>query len=144
MAAETPTSPTKFQWNWVAITFLMYFVFYLLPILFAGGVFGDFVIGKTASMFIGAWSFGGALILPAIAGYLSRGVTIWEPAVAGVGLVILWFIAYRIFIARYSGGSIFLDIPYLITILVVIFLLSILGAWFGERAQKLWRPNTPE
>ena len=134
----------KLQWSWVGITFAMYVVFYLLPILVAGEVFGNFKIGMKEAVFIGAWSFGGAIILSAISGFLSKGITILEPAIAGVGLVVLWFIAYRIFIARYSEASILLDVPYLISIMVAIFLLSLLGAWYGERAQKMWRSNPPQ
>ncbi len=140
--SESPSESKKLQWSWVGITFVMYVIFYLLPILYIGGVFGGSVVTVKAGMFIGAWSFGGAMILPAIAGYLSKGVTIWEPAIAGVSLVALWFIAYRIFIARYSGASVSEDVPILVTMMIIIFLLSLLGAWFGERAQKLWK-KTP-
>lgn len=129
----------KLQWEWVGITFAMYVIFYLLPILALGGVFGNFVVSYRAGVLIGAWSFGGAVILPAIAGYISKGITILEPAIAGVGLVALWFIAYRVFIARYSAAGVSEDIPSLISIMVIIFALSLLGAWLGERAQKLWR-----
>lgn len=142
MAESSPQSK-KLQWKWVGITFVMYMICYLLPILVVGGVFGNFVVSYKAGMFIGAWSFGGAVILPAIAGYISKGITILEPAIAGVGLVALWFLAYRVFIARYSGASISEDIPSLIGIMASIFVLSLLGAWLGERAQKLWRTKPP-
>lgn len=141
--AESSPQPKKLQWDWVGITFVMYMICYLLPILVVGGVFGNFVVSYKAGIFIGAWSFGGAVILPALAGYISKGITILEPAIAGVGLVVLWFLAYRVFIARYSAASVSEDIPSLITIMVIIFALSLLGAWLGERAQKLWRTKPP-
>lgn len=140
---ESSTQRKRLEWGWVGITFVLYAVFYLLPILIVGGAFGNFVVSYKAGIFIGAYSFGGAVILPAIAGYLSRGITILEPAIAGVGLVVLWFIAYRVFIARYSGASVSEDIPSLIAMMVIIFFLSLVGAWLGERAQKLWRTKTP-
>lgn len=142
MAESSPQSK-KLQWDWVGITFVIYMICYLLPILAVGGVFGNFVVSYKAGMFIGAWSFGGAVILPAIAGYISKGITILEPAIAGVGLVALWFLAYRVFIARYSAASVSEDIPSLIAIMAIIFALSLLGAWLGERAQKLWRTKPP-
>jgi hypothetical protein len=95
-------------------------------------------------MFIGAWSFGGAILLPAIAGFLSKGITLWEPAIAGVMLVVIWYITFRLFFARYIAPGISEDIPYLILIMILIFLLSLLGAWYGERAQNFWGTKTPE
>ena len=142
--AELSAGFKKLDWSWVGITFVMYVIFYLFPILVVGGVFGNFIISIRAGLFIGAWSFGAAVILSAVAGFLSKGVTILEPAIGGVILVFLWFIAYRIFIARYSGVSVFVDIPYLAGIMVSIFLLSLMGAWYGEKAQKLWRPNSTQ
>lgn len=142
MAESSPQSK-KLQWEWVRITFVMYMICYLLPILVVGGVFGNFIVSYKAGIFIGAWSFGGAVILPAIAGYISKGITILEPAIAGVGLVALWFLAYSVFIARYSAASVSEDIPSLIAIMAIIFALSLLGAWIGERAQKLWRTKPP-
>src|SRR5271157_5121185 len=142
--ADASVQSKKLQWKWVGITFLLEVVFYLLPILFVSGVFGNYVITMKAEIFIGAWSFGGAIVLPAIAGFLSEGITIWEPAIAGVALVVIWYIAFRVFFARYIAPGISEDIPYLVLIMVMIFLLSLLGAWYGERAQKLWRNKTPE
>ncbi len=142
--ADASAQSNKLQWKWVGITFLLEVVFYLLPILFVSGVFGNYVISMKAEMFIGAWSFGGAILLPAIAGFLSEGITIWEPAIAGVLLVAIWYIAFRLFFARYIAPGISEDVPYLIFIMVLIFLLSVLGAWYGERAQKLWGTKTPE
>ncbi|MGA7161779.1 MAG: hypothetical protein WBZ48_12295 [Bacteroidota bacterium] len=141
--ADALVQSKKLQWKWVGITFALEVVFYLLPILFVGGVFGNYVISIKAGMFIGAWSFGGAILLPAIAAFLSEGITIWEPAIAGVVLVGLWYTAFRLFLARYIASGISEDIPYLGLIMVIIFLLSLLGAWYGERAQKLWRNKTP-
>ena len=142
--AELSTGSKKLDWNWVGVTFVLYVIFYLLPILLVGGVFGNFIITTKAGLFIGAWSFGAALILSAIVGFLSKGVTILEPAIGGVILVILWFLAYRVFIARYSEARVFVDIPYLVGIMISIFLLSLLGAWYGEKAQSLWRPKSSE
>ena len=65
----------------------MYILFYILPIF----IVGDYFTNKVGVQFIGAWMFGGIIIIAAIAGYLSHGITIWEPAVAGAGLVIAFF-----------------------------------------------------
>ena len=55
--ADASAQSNKLQWKWVGITFLLEIVFYLLPILFVSGVFGNNVISIKAEMFIGAWSF---------------------------------------------------------------------------------------
>lgn len=142
--ADAPAPSSKLQWKWVGITFAIEVVFYLLPILYVSGVFGNSVINMKAEMFIGAWSFGGAILLPAIAAFLSEGITIWEPAIAGVMLVALWYVAFRLFFARYIAPGISEDVPYLALIMVLIFLLSLLGAWYGERVQKVWENKNPE
>jgi hypothetical protein len=142
--ADVPAQSKKLQWKWVGITFLLEVVFYLTPMLFVSGVFGNYVITIKAEIFIGAWSFGGAIVLPAIAGFLSEGITIWEPAIAGVALVAIWYVAFRLFFASYIAPGISEDVPYLALIMIIIFLLSLLGAWYGERAQELWKTKTAE
>ncbi len=134
----------KLQWKWVGITFLLYVVFYLLPIWVAAPGAIDNNVGKLAAMFIGGWSFGGVIIIAAISGYLSKGVTILGAAIVGAGAVALWFIAFRIFLAppmRFSVGA---NIVPIVIAMIVVFLLSLVGAWLGERAQKLWKAKAPE
>jgi high-affinity Fe2+/Pb2+ permease len=116
--------------------------FYLLPIFVAGNLFKD----KIASQFVGAWIFGGIIIVAAAAGFLSKGVTIWEPAIAGAGLFLSFFVVmtiyYRVFVnPDYNKSENILGI---LIPTVVIFVLSLLGAWFGELVQKLWKTKPPE
>jgi len=142
--ADSQEQSKKLQWKWVGITFLLYVFFYLLPIWVAApGPIGNNV-GKLAAMFIGGWSFGGVIIIAAISGYLSKGVTIWEPAIAGAGAVVLWFIAFPIFLAAPMRFSISANIVPIVIAMFVVFLLSLVGAWLGERAQKLWKAKAPE
>ena len=91
------TEPTgtvnKFQWKWVGITLAMYLVFYLLPL-----VFGVLLIrsggGNIGITIVGAWLFGGIIIVAAVAGYLSKGVTILEPAIASISMIFLWMLTF--------------------------------------------------
>jgi hypothetical protein len=120
----------------------MYIVFYLLPIFVAGNLFKD----KIAFQFVGAWIFGGIIIVAAAAGFLSKGVTIWEPAIAGAGLFLSFFVVmtiyYRVFVnPDYNKSENILGI---LIPTVVIFVLSLFGAWFGELVQKLWKTKPPE
>jgi len=126
---ESLASSNKLQWKWVGIAIIMYAIFYLLPLFLIRGV-----------LLAGAWIFAGAIIISAVVGYLSKGITIWEPAIAGAGLFLLFFL----------GVIILLPLPpfrayiAMVITMAVVFLLSLLGAWMGERAQKLWKTKPPE
>ena len=113
------------QWKWVWITLGMFAVLYLLPIV-AASLMG----GEIANTIVGGWTFGGVLVVAALAGYLSKGVTIWEPALAGGFLTILWYVGLRVITA------INLHVIQLVVILIAIFGLSLLGAGLGEGIQN--------
>jgi hypothetical protein len=136
---ESSAQSRNLQWKWVGITFIFYVLLYLLPLIVAAEVFpGNHVIP-------GVWIFGGIIIVAALAGYVSKGVTIWEPAIAEVGLVVLLF-AYLFFFVLPADvrGTLKSIAEVLIIPAVIVFLLSFVGAWLGERAQKLWKGKTPD
>jgi hypothetical protein len=127
----------ELQWKWVGITLLLYVVFYLVPLL----VVGDIPASKAAEVFAGLWLFAGMVIIAAVAGFLSEGVTIWEAAIAGIALYALCYVADAILsvrIALLHGVA-----PPTAT-LAVVFMLSVYGAMLGEAAQSLWRKKSPE
>jgi Na+/citrate or Na+/malate symporter len=135
---ESLTSSKKLQWKWVGITLLLYVVFYPSPIFIANYILAQ----KVAEFFTGAWTFAGIIIIGAVAGYLSKEVTIWEPAIAGASLIALCFTALTILMPR--RPQILHAIVPLIIMMAIVFLLSLLGAWLGERAQKLWKTKSPK
>jgi len=128
------TVPTKkLQWKWIGISIVLYAVFYVLSLVFlanSGGVIA--AIGV----------FAGIILVAAVAGFLSEGVTLWEPAIADAGLMLLFLVGMLVFIPRQIDvrGAVF----GMTIVAIVVFLLSLLGAWFGERAKKLWRTKPPE
>jgi hypothetical protein len=127
----------KLEWKWVGITLLLYLVFYLVPLFMVG----EMPATNGAVAFAGVWLFAGIVVVAAVAGYLSEGVTIWEPAIAGVVLYTLCFIAdatLPIRIALLQNLA-----PPAVT-LAVVFILSLYGAKWGETAQELWRRKSPE
>jgi hypothetical protein len=132
---EPLTQSKKLQWKWVGITLVLYAVFYLLPV---------FLLGSISQTFTGVWLFAGIIIIAAIAGYLSEGVTIWEPAIAGAGLIFLFFLGMTIFFPFPHRERIFQTVIPLVIVMAIVFLLSLIGAWLGERAQKLWKTKPPE
>ncbi len=129
--AESLTSSKKLEWKWVGITLILYAVFYLLPLFF---------LFRIAEFLGDAWLFSGIIIIAAVAAYLSKGITIWEPAIAGAGLFLLFFIGMIIFF-RLPPFRAYIAI---VITMAIVFLMSLLGAWLGERAQKLWKAKSPE
>ena len=134
---EQSSSSNKLQWKWVAITFVFYLVFYLLPL----ATIAYLTRGTTSGIgtyFIGAWMFGGLIIVAAVAAYVSTGITIFEPAIAGATMVILWVIIFSLFVP-YARFDVSRDALPALGIISLVFILSLVGAWLGERAQKLWK-----
>jgi hypothetical protein len=122
----------------------MYIVFYFLPLtLVPGGMFSGTVVTKASATFIGVWSFAGMIIISGVAGYVSRGVTIKEPAVAAIGLVILSLIAVQVKFNAAIQVTIS-GLLGLVIALVVVACLSLVGAWFGEILQKVIQSKGPE
>ena len=130
---DESTSSGGLQWKWVWITLGMFIVFYIVPILGAA-----IIRGELGGKLIGGWSFGGILVITAITGYLSRGVTIWEPAVAGGMLTILWYLGFQL-VATMKGIPIKLDLGQVLLIMIAIFGLSLVGAGLGEGIQNAAR-----
>jgi hypothetical protein len=131
--SEPLTQPDKLQWKWVGITLAMYALFYLLPLYFLGSI---------AEIFADIWIFAGVIIIAAVAGYLSEGITILEPAIAGAGFILLFSVGSMTLIP--PSGMIFQAILPMIVVMVIVFFLSLLGAWLGERAQRRWNRKSQE
>ena len=139
---EQSSGSSKLQWRWVAITFVLYLVLYLLPI----AAVAYLTRGTTSSigaLFIGTWMFGGLIVVAGVAAYISTGITIFEPAIASATMIILWVIIFSLFVP-YARFDISRDAFPALGIICVVFALSLVGAWLGERAQKLWRRTTKE
>jgi hypothetical protein len=141
---DSAAAPKKFQWKWVGISLLMYIVFYFFPLtLVPGGMLSAGPITKASAVFIGVWSFAGLIIVSAVTGYISKGVTIKEPVVGAVGLVILSFVAVQI---KFNTAMHFtaMGILGLAVALAVVAGLSLVGAGFGELLQKVIQSKGPE
>jgi len=75
--------------------------------------------------------FAGVVVVSGIAGYLSKEVTIWEPAVAGGFVTLLSYAGIEI-INVLRGFPLRLELGQLVVLLVAVFGLSLLGAGLGE------------
>lgn len=130
MTEELDRSP-GLQWKWVWITLGMFVLFYVAPLLAASTIRGEF-----GDKIIGGWSFGGIIVVTAVAGFLSKGVTIWEPAIAGGLLTVLWYALFQIIMAM-KGVSVRIELAPLLVVMIAIFGLSLLGAGLGEGVQNV-------
>jgi fatty acid desaturase len=134
MADETRSKRT-FQWEWVGIALVMYFVFYFLVLLVLEG--GKWNVVDAARI----WTIAGAFLIAAVAGYLSRGVTVWEIALAALIVTLLIMVANWLQLT--SAVPLGEGIKPIIT-LVIVFLFSALGAWLGERIQRSQKKEKAE
>ncbi|TSA22306.1 hypothetical protein D4R75_05135 [bacterium] len=130
------------DWKWVGISFASYLLFYLLPILIVRRPYTHYHMGEFERLFVAVWIFGGVITIAAVIGYFSKGVTLIEPVIASIGTILLWAMAFNLLIAR-RAHIMSRDIRELFVVIGVIFLLSLIGAWLGESAQKLWRKEPP-
>ena len=160
---ESSTQSRKFKWKWVGIVFSLFLLCYLLPMLLASGLFAqhpDYAVGGEyespavhgpRAFIIGMWSILGVIIVSACAAFFARKNLLSESATSAVLLAIVLFVAYysgilprgvRIF--EPSAHSRDLSPSTNLTILaVVVFLLSLVGAWLGERLRKALKSTTP-
>jgi len=144
-----PTAPAKkLQWKWVLISFVSYILFYVLPLVLAGQINARPGLHDLAGFLIAIWAFAGIIIIAAVVSYNSEGVTLWEPAIAALIVVVLMFIYVAIVVFSsllpQHRMSVFSVVVPALVWTAVAFALSLFGAWFGERAQKLWKKKTPE
>lgn len=127
------TNPKKLQWKWVGISTIMYALLYLLPLL---------VLANSLEVLAFIWLFAGIIVVSGLAGYLSEGVTIVEPAIAGAGLIVLFFVGSILFIPRQINMQA-VSIAMVVTA-VGVFVLSLVGSWLGESIQRLFKTQPHE
>jgi hypothetical protein len=128
--ADESSSPKKLKWKWVLISIVMYLILYFLVLLTMEG--GKWSGPEAARI----WAVAGVFLIAAIAGYVSKGVTIWEIVIAAVAVCALMYAAVElglnVAVPLGTGGK-----PVLT--LLIIFIFSALGAWLGERIAKTQR-----
>ncbi len=134
-SVEGTMTTGKFQWLWVVITLMLYIVLYLFPLYLFGGAFSSGFPAHAQKMFSGTWVFAGIILTAGLAGFMSKGVTIWEPVVGSIGFIALMILMNQL-VHVIHGGKFQLQVRDNITTFVFFFLLSLLGAWMGELWQK--------
>ena len=128
---QTETNSTKLQWKWVGIAFLCYLFLYVIPLTIAEKFLG----GTAVNTFVGIWVFGGIFIISGAVGRISKGVTILEPFLASVFMVVILFCIGALFdpffLSKIPRAG--FSTPLMV---ITIFIVSLIGAWIGEAGQK--------
>jgi len=114
----------KIQWKWVITSVVVGFVLNVLLVFIPSKMFGIDLNVELVAFLI---SF---VIAGFIVGYKSPGVTIKEPAFAGIIAVILEWLFLEF------GLQLPIAVPYLIAGLALGFLFTLIGAWLGEKYQE--------
>jgi hypothetical protein len=118
----------KFLWKWVLVGGVIGFALNVLLVFLFSTLFPLHIFKFALAGFIGSFVVTGFIV-----GVKSPGVTLREPAVAGLLIVILDWVFLR-FVISLSSQT--LTTTYLIVGLVMGFMLSLFGAWLGELYQK--------
>jgi hypothetical protein len=115
----------KFLWKWVIVGVIVGFALNVLIVFLLSALFLAYLLKFAFVGFI--LSF---VVMGFVIGYKSPGVTLKEPAVAGLMAVILdWVFLDFIIDLRVTT-------MYLVMGLIMGFLISLFGAWLGERYQQ--------
>jgi len=120
----------KFLWKWVIVGVIVCFA---LNVLFV------FLLSKLFLVHLFKFAFIGFIIsfvvTGFIVGYKSPGVTLKEPALAGLLAVLLDWVYLKFVVS--------LPVPamYLVVGLVMGFMISLFGAWLGEKYQQSAMPK---
>ncbi len=113
----------KIQWKWVITSVVVGFALNVLFVFLPSKIFNvDLNVALVA--FLVSFVIAGFIV-----GYKSPGVTIKEPAFAGIIAVILEWLFLEF------GLQLGIAVPYLIAGLALGFLFTLIGAWLGEKYQ---------
>ena len=116
----------KFLWKWVLVGVVIGFALNVLFVFLLSTIFPPHIFKFASTGFIVSFVVTGFIV-----GVKSPGVTLREPAVAGLLAVILDWVFLRFLIL--------LSVPvmYLIVGLIMGFMISFFGAWLGEKYQLI-------
>ncbi len=135
--SESQTPANSFRWKWVAISFLMYVVFYYFPIsIVPGGFFSNSIVTNTSIKIIGAWAIAGVFIIAAVSGFIAKDFIMKEIIVAIIFLCILFLgsaqLKNNMPIEHNSAAFVKLFIG-----IIILSSIAIVGSLCGTQYQKL-------
>jgi len=116
----------KFLWKWVIVGAIIGFALNVLFVFILSTVFPPHIYKLSTTGFIVSFVAMGFVV-----GLKSPGITLREPAVAGIFAVILDWIFLRFIVTYRVPGK------FIVLGLIMGFLVSFLGAWLGEKYQLI-------
>jgi hypothetical protein len=122
----------KFLWKWVTVGVIVGFAINVLFVFLLSALFPPHIFKFALSGFVVSFVITGFIV-----GFKSPGVTLKEPAIAGLLAVLLDWIYLKFIIT--------LRVPtmYLIIGLLMGFIISFFGAWLGEKYQQSAEKKSP-
>ena len=122
--------PLQLIWIWVS--FCMYVCFHLLPSYVTGGLFTLSVGTPTDEMIMLIWTYFGIGLVGTFIGYRSRGITVFEPAIASLlYIIVLSFTLPHITSLQIEAGK----VPHLLLAFIAAFVVAAAGGALGEILQ---------
>ena len=115
----------KFLWKWVLVGAIIGFALNVLFVFILSTLFPPHIYKLSTAGFIVSF-----VIMGFVVGFKSPGVTLKEPAIAGILAVVLDWIFLRVIITYRVPGK------FIVMGLIMGFLISLFGAWLGEVYQK--------
>jgi len=126
-----------FQWKWVVLSLFIYLIFYFLPLMSVpGGIISGGGTNELSIYIMGIWGTAGVFIIAAVMAYYSPGITVWEVVVSAVGVVVLMVVVLSLETNELVISSTS-DIAGFSMVLVVVFAMSYMGGWWGEKLQNI-------
>jgi hypothetical protein len=115
----------KFIWKWVLVGAIIAFALNVLFVFILSTLFPVHIYKLSTAGFIVSF-----VVMGFIVGYKSPGITLKEPAVAGILAVILDWIYLNFVITYHVPGK------FIVIGLTMGFIISLFGAWLGELYQR--------
>ncbi len=132
------------DWRWIVAGYCYLVLFHLLPTYLLGGLsvlmiflgpFSPTHAGLDPSVVLMVWMLTGIAIVSFIVAFRSKGVTILEPAYAGVLYAVTLAFAFHELLSPSVRSRYTLSVIFWLLIVVI---LSVTSAWIGEVVQQ-WR-----
>ncbi|MDP2884770.1 MAG: hypothetical protein Q8P51_07105 [Ignavibacteria bacterium] len=138
------TQSRKLEWKWIGIVFQLLLVFHLLPFVVLRRVFLAMSIDGAQVLFTGMWLIVGILLVTALSGFVAKESIFWESIIASSAISALSLIGYYLII---KPAQLIISWPVVVSqtpppswvLPLIVPVLSLVGAWFGERIKSVWR-----
>lgn len=132
----TQTKINSFRWKWVAITLLMFVLFYYFPLsVMPGGLLSNSIVTNTSIKLIGAWAFAGIFIIASVLGFIAKDFILKETTVSVLILCVLFLGSAQIKNNSSVEYSLAASVKIFIGI-ITLSIIAIIGSFCGAQIHK--------